>query len=53
MKYEVRVEGHMETRKAFSALLEVEADSEEDAKGASESEKKPKRWAQACEMDID
>jgi hypothetical protein len=22
-------------------------------KGASESEKKPKRWAQACEMDID
>jgi hypothetical protein len=31
MKYEVRIEGHMETRKAFSALLEVEADSEGEA----------------------
>ena len=31
MKYEVRVEGHLESRKRFSALLEVEADSEEEA----------------------
>ena len=31
MKYEVRVEGHMESRKVFSAVLEVGADSEDEA----------------------
>jgi hypothetical protein len=31
MKYEVRVEGHLESRKRFSAILEIEADSDDEA----------------------